>query len=289
MSDAVSIGEVEARRLATNPALWVSLVPALLWAVFVGDDALGEHFLLSGYGVAPTWFVLMVIVALATRRTAVSSANGLFDVLPSDVGPRTLGIGMAGAAAAGLSVVVTIMVWGWRHPGTVLGVSSDTLPAGVDIPRPNLGQFLQGPLVLVVFVGIGLVVGRWVPSSLVLPALVVPIALQFVLFGVWESGGTTWYSWLLPMASGWVAGDRVGDCASITGECVLPLVGFDTVTPWWHVGYLVCVAGLLFTIATAPKGADRRRLAIASGWLLGIVAFGVVQLVVYQRFDGALR
>lgn len=289
MSVAGAIGAVEARRLATNPALWVSVIPALLWAVFVGDDALGEHFLLSGYGVALSWFVTMVIVALATRRTAANGATGLFDVLPSDAGRRTLGIGIAGVAAAALALVVTVVVWAWRRPGNVLGVSSDTMPAGVDIPRPNHGQFMQGPLVLVVFVGIGLVVGRWVPSSWVLPALIAPITLQFVLFGVWESGGTTWYSWLLPMASGWVSGDRVGDCASTTGECVLPLAGFDTVTPWWHVGYLVCVAGLLFTIATAPRELDRRRVLFAICWLGAVVLLGAVQLAVYQRFDGAVQ
>jgi hypothetical protein len=289
MSVAGAIGAVEAHRLGTNPALWASVVPALLWATFVGEDALGEHFLLSGYGVALSWFVSMVIVALAARRTAASGASALFDVLPSDAGRRTMGIGLAGVAAAGLSLVVTIVVWAWRHPGTILGASSGTVPVGVDVPRPNLSQFLQGPLVLVVFVGFGLVIGRWVPSSLVLPALVVPIAAQFVLLGVWEAGGTTWYSWLLPMASGWVSGDRVGDCASATGECVLPLVGFDTVTPWWHAAYLACVAGLLFTIATSPRDADRRRTMIAGGWLVGVVLFAAVQLAVYQRSDGVAQ
>jgi len=70
---------------------------------------------------------------------------------------------------------------------------------------------------------------------------------------------------------------------------VLPLAGFHTVTPWWHVGYLVCVGGLLFTIATASRKPDRRGVLIAFSWLFGIVPFGGSRLAVYQRFDGAVQ
>lgn len=286
MNVAASVGIVEARRLMLNPALWVSLAPAVLWAAFVGDDPLGEHFLLSGFGLALCWFVVMAAVALAARRTGASNADELFDLLPCDPSRRTFAIGVGGAAVALVALAVTMAVWVWRSPGTFLGMTTNTVPSMIMIPRPNAAQFLQGPLVLLVFVGVGLLIGRWAPTSLVVPVLLVPILVQFVLFGVWEAGGTTWYSWLLPMARGWVSGDRFGECGSNNGDCVLPLVGFDEVTPWWHMGYLVCCAGFLFAVASLPGHGGLRRWMAAGCWLGAVVAFGIVQLVVYERFPG---
>ncbi len=286
MNVAASVGIVEAQRLMLNPALWVSLVPAFSWAAFVGDDSLGEHFLLIGFGLALCWFVVMTVVAFAARRTVASNAGELFDLLPCDASQRTFAIGVGGAAAALVALAVTVIVWVWRRPGASLGMTTDTVSSSILIPRPNAAQFLQGPAIVLVFVGLGLLIGRWAPSSLVVPVLLVPILAQFVLFGVWEAGGTTWYSWLLPMASGWVSGDRFGECGSNNGDCLLPLVGFDEVTPWWHLGYLVCCAGFLFAVASLAGHGGTRRWMAAGSWLGAVVAFGIVQLVVYERFPG---
>jgi hypothetical protein len=280
----VRLGVIEGGRVVRNPLLWLSMVPAVLWAAWA-DTPVDEHFLLSGYGLVLGWFAVMAITALAVRRSRGGAVGEALDPLPGGPGARTLGVGFGeiGAGLAGL--VLTIVVWVMRAPGAVLGNTTDTIPRGLPVPRPNLAQFAQGPLVLVVFASVGLLIGRWVPGWLLVPALFVPVVFQFLWFGVWNSQGTPWFMWLLPMATGWVAHSWVGDCSGGAGSaCDLELSGFDRVTPWWHMPYLVALAALLVSIAVALDGerAARRWVVVTA---IVTVALGVVQVLTYERWQ----
>lgn len=278
---ALLIGAVEAGRVIRNPLLWVSMVPAIVWAVLAEGPA-DEHFLLTGYGLAIGWFASMTIAAAAVRRTRRALVSETLDSLPDGADVRTLGVGFGALGSVAVGFAVTCVVWALRAPAEVLGTSVDTIPRGLPIPRPTIAQFAQGPLVLLAFASLGLLIGRWIPSWLLLPALFVPVLLQFLWFGVWNSEGTPWYLWLLPMTTGWVSGEWIGACDG-TAACDLQVSGFDRITPWWHAGYLVALAALLVSIAVALDGsrAARRWVVMTA---LATLALGAVQVITYERW-----
>lgn len=280
---AVQLGRLEAARVIRNPFLWASFLPALVWAA-LADNAVDEHFLLSGYGLVLAWFAAMAITAVAARRTRDQQVRQGLDVLPLGSDTRTLGVGFGAAGTLLTATVITVLIWVIRWPEAFLGTTVDTVPRGVPVPRPTLAQFAQGPLVMLVFAMIGLVIGRWVPSWLLVPALFVPIVVQFLWFGVWVSGGTPWFSWLLPMATGWVSSTEwVGPCDSSVAVCDLQLSGFDRVTPWWHAAYLIALALLLASCAVALDGgkAARRWFGAAA---ITTIALGAIQVLTYERW-----
>jgi hypothetical protein len=257
------------------------MVPALLWAIRA-DTPTDEHFLLTGYGLVLAWFATMAITAVAARRTAGGLVSESLDRLPGGPDVRTLGVGFGALGAAGAGLLVTAVVWTIRMPGAVLGTSVDAIPRDLAIPRPTVAQFAQGPLVLLVFASIGLLLGRWVPSWLLVPALFVPVSLQFLWFGIWSAEGTPWYVWLLPMTTGWVSNEWVGDCTP-TSPCDLQLSGFDVATPWWHAAYLVALTALFVSIAVALHGRRGARWW-AVGALVVTVVLGVVQVATFERW-----
>jgi hypothetical protein len=279
---ALLVGVVEAGRVVRNPLLWVSMVPAIAWAVLAEGPA-DEHFLLTGYGLAIGWFASMTIAAAAVRRTRRALVSETLDSLPDGADVRTLGVGFGAFGAVAVGFVVTCVVWVVRAPAEVLGTSVDSIPRGLPIPRPTVAQFVQGPLVLLVFASLGVLIGRWIPSWLLLPFLFVPVLLQFLWFGVWNSEGTPWYRWLLPVATGWVSGEWIGACDNSTAACDLQVSGFDRITPWWHAGYLVALAALLVSIAVALDGsrAARRWVVMTAAATL---ALGAVQVLTYERW-----
>jgi hypothetical protein len=281
MTSATQLGAVEAGRQLRNPALWLSMVPAVLWTIAV-DNPTDEHFLLTGFGLVLAWFTAMAITAFGARRVSQRLIRDALDVLPGGSDVRTLGVGLGAVGSAIAGLVVTIVVWVARTPGPVLGTANDTIPRGLEIPRPSLAQLMQGPLVLLVFASIGLLLGRWVPGWLLVPALFLPIMFQFLWFGVWNAPGTSWYVWLLPMANGWVSNEWIGDCTP-TSSCDLRLSGFDGVTPWWHAAYLVSLAATFVSSAVAIDGrVSARRCALMCGTLT--VVLGVVQVATYERW-----
>lgn len=282
MTSAMQLGALEAGRQLRNPALWLSMVPALLWAMWVEGPA-NEHFLLTGYGLALAWVTAMAITAFGARRVGHRQVRDGLDVLPGGRDARTLGVGLGAVGSALAGLIVTIVVWAARTPGSVLGSSDNTIPGGLEIPRPSLAQLLQGPLVLLVFASVGLLLGRWVPGWLLVPALFLPIMLQFLWFGVWNAHSSSWYVWLLPMATGWVSHEWIGGCSTPTSPCYLQVSGFDGVTPWWHAIYLVALAATFVSIAVAVDGQHRaRRWVLMCG--AATVVLGAIQVTTYERW-----
>lgn len=282
LAPAVAVGLVEGRRLVRNPILWVATAPAFGWAVGVNDPVV-EHFLLTGYGLVVMWFAAMAATAFAARRSDDDLVRGALDPLPASADARTLGIGIGSLGAAAVALAVTAAVWAIRTPGAVLGTTTDTVPVGIAIPRPNLAQLLQGPLVVLVFAALGLLVGRWVAGWLMVAVLFVPVLAQLLYFGVWNAAGSAWYAWLLPMTTGWVTGEWLGSCSSGASQCDLQVSGFDTITPWWHAAYLVALACFLVSIAVALEGRRSARWwSVATG--AAVVALAVVQVVTFERW-----
>jgi hypothetical protein len=276
------LGQVDGWRLVRHPALWISIGTLVMYTVAVGS-ATEEQFLLVGYGLVLPAFVAMVLTAMAVRRSRTQGADELFDVLPVDAARRSVGHGVSTLAAGGLALALTVGVWIYRRPGRVIGVTEDTIPGSIDIPRPTVAQALQGPMAVVVFCALGVALARWVPAWLITIALLVPIFMQFLWFGLWQGEGLQPATWWWPLASGWVHGEWFG-CLSEDTSCLLEVQGFDTVTPWWHLGYLAALAVFLVMIAVLRHRRDGPAW-IAFG-LSGVtlVSLAAAQSAVYERF-----
>jgi len=229
---SVHLARTESGRLLRNPALWLSLGGAALWAwsEHPALDAEPTYLLLAGYGLVLPGFVMLAITVLAVLRDRQSATGPLTETLPVGPARRTVGHALVSLAAAGVGLLFVAAVVIYHRPGDVLGPSTDTLPAAIDVPRPGLGLLLQGPVALIVLVALGVALARWLPSWLVVIALVIPFAVQFVVLGIWNATPTSAPGWWWPWSSGMVVGEWIG-CTPTSALCDLEVGGFDTTTP----------------------------------------------------------
>jgi hypothetical protein len=280
-----SLARVEGRRLLRNPALWLSFLPLGYWlrSAWTTDSGEDVFNLLVGYGVVIPGTVAAVLVGLAVMRARRCDAGELLATVPSGAEERTIGHAvsvLAVVAAAVAWVVVQLLV---LRPGATLGRTADTIPAGIEIPRPTIAQLLQGPAALLAIGCLAVALARWIPTWAAMPVFAIAALMQLTWFGTWSGTEVGWLSWLWPLSRGWVNGSWVG-CASESVICSVHLSGFDRVTPWWHLGYLLALACLFAVIGVARDRRDRRvALALAAG-ALSVAFFAVVQLVVYARY-----
>jgi hypothetical protein len=278
---AVQLAGIEAVRLLRNRAMWLAVgLAALIVRQNDGENAM--HFLLVGYGVMLPGLVLLIASAFAVRRDRSSGATELMATTPTDRGTRTAAHGLAGLAGGALALVVTASFWLYGARDSTLGMSDETMPQ-LAIPRPNLAQFLQGPFVVVALCALGVLLGRLLPSWLVVVALIVPAMVQFLFLGLWNGQVTSASNWWFPLSSGWVTGEWLG-CGNEAPVCVLKLGGFDRTTPWWHLAYLATLAAFLVLAAVVRDRRDRATLAM---WALAagaVIALAAIQASVYTRF-----
>jgi hypothetical protein len=279
------LARLEGRRLLAQPLAWLSFIPFVLWARAIDTLHNPEdvHFLLVGYGLVFPGFVLFALVVLGVLRSRSAGSDEILDVLPVGRDRRSVAHGLS-ALAAGLAGALAVGA-GYLalRPEPLVGSMKDVLPVGIEVPRPGLAQLLQGPLALIVWCALGVALARWLPSPLVVLALVVPAAAQFTLAGVWNGAPVSVVNWLLPLANGMVAGEWVG-CGTDDVRCDLQLQGFDRVTPWWHLGYLVALVVVFVAVAVLRDRRDRTVWLTLAGAVAAAVAFGVVQGAVYQPF-----
>lgn len=280
-----SLARVEGVRLLRNPVLWLAFVPLGVWLRSARTTDRGEDAfnLLVGFGVVVPGTVSAVLVALAAMRSRRCGADELLGAVP--VGPerRTIAHAMSLLAAAGAVVVWVVVELVVLRPGTMLGRTSNTIPVGVEIPRPNIAQLLQGPAALLAIGCLAVAVARWVPTWAVLPVFGAGAVLQLTWFGTWSGTAVGWPSWLWPLARGWVNGSWVG-CSSASTICSVYVSGFDRVTPWWHLGYLLALAVLFAVVGAARDRRDRRVVTAIAAAALVVAFFAAAQFVVFERY-----
>ena len=73
-----ALAVVEGSRLARNPVVWVSFLPTVFWVrnAVRTDSAEDELFLLIGYGLGLTGFVMVTIVILAVFLPVLAGQSG---------------------------------------------------------------------------------------------------------------------------------------------------------------------------------------------------------------------
>lgn len=285
-SPTVALAIAEGRRFVRNPMIWVSLVPTGLWLRVAVRDSYGEDrlFLLVGYGLGISGFVMVAAAVLATLRGRMERTDELLDTLA--VGPDRRSLGHLGSTLAlgAIGVIVTIAIGVVLRPAESLGTwdPSDTGVA-VGIPRPNLAQLLQGPLALVAVATLAIAVVRWVPTWLVLVPLLFALMVQMLFMGVYHGVPADGGRWLFPLASGIVNGSWSG-CGDGETGCVLAVSGYDRVAPWWHAGYLVAVTCWFGSVAVLRHRRDRRTWAWFVVSLAALMGIGLVQVLTATEF-----
>jgi hypothetical protein len=268
----------EGRRLLRNPAVWLSLVPTGLWLRSAArtDDAENGMFLLVGYSLVLPGFVMLVTTVFAVLRARMAHTEPLLGTLA--VGPDRRSIGHAGSALAGgaigLGVIAAIAIA--LPAGDPLGVW-DNGGQRLTVPRPNLAQFLQGPVTVVVVLVFIVALVRWVPTWLVLVPLTFLLMVQALFLGVYHGVPTDGGRWLFPLNTGVVNGEWVGDCE--TTGCDLLVSGFDRATPWWHLAYLAALGCWLTAVAVLRHRRDRTTWIWFTGSLVAVAFFAVVQVL----------
>lgn len=285
-SPTTALAIAEGRRFVRNPFIWVSLLPTALWLRVAVRDSNGEDrlFLLVGYGLGISGFVMVAAVVLATLRGRMERTDELLDTLA--VGPDRRSLGHLGSTLAlgAIGVVVTIAIGAVLRPAESLGTwdPSDTGVA-VDIPRPNLAQLLQGPLALVAVATLAIAVVRWVPTWLVLAPLLFALMVQMLFIGVYHGVPADDGRWLFPLGSGIVNGSWSG-CREGEPGCALAVSGYDRVAPWWHAGYLVAAACWFGSVAVLRHRRDRRSWAWFVVSLAALIGVGLVQVLSATEF-----
>jgi hypothetical protein len=276
----------EGRRVVRNPLIWVSLVPTVFWvrATMRHDGGEDLLFLLIGYGLGLTGFVMVTTVVIATLRGRLEHTEELLGTLA--VGPDRRSIGHAGStlALAAIGAVVTVVLLAVLRPADPLG-TWDPSDTGVllDVPRPNVAQLVQGPLAIVAVATFAIALVRWLPTWLVLAPMLYLLMVQMLFMGTFHGVPADGGRWMFPLGSGVVNGPWSG-CGPDDELCTLAVDGFDRLTPWWHAAYLVSLAGLFTVVAVLRHRRDRVTWTWFGASLAVVIVVTAIQFMVAEEF-----
>lgn len=282
----VQLGRVEGLRMLRNPAVWIALIPTVMWvrSVLGTSDANEDRYLiLVGFSLLIPGFVMVIHTMLAVLRDRLSSTDELLAVMPVGPDRRSIAHGVSALSGLVVALVATIAVYAALRPGRTIGRGFEYLQSDTAIPRPNVAQLLQGPMALVAMTAFVVALVRWIPSWLVLLPFAFLLLVQGVFFGIFFGVPTSSTTFLLPLASGVVHGEWIG-CGETDDLCSLPVSGFDRVTPWWHLAYLVAIAACCVVAAVLRHRRDRTTWFAFAAALAAVVALAIAQVVVSVEY-----
>ena len=281
----VELGRVEAERLLRNPALWIALALTGWWTFATATDSVHEntYFMLLGYSLIVPGFVIVVHTVLAVLRSRLAGTEELLGVVPVGPDRRTLGHGVTALAGGAIGIVVIAAIHVALRPAPIIGRGGNSIPDTIDLPRPNLAQLLQGPFAVVAVTAFVVALVRWIPTWVVLAPLVFFAVFQALAFGLWLGVPSGTGSWWFPLGTGVVNGEWIG-CGEFDVGCDLPVSGFDQVTPWWHLAYLVAITMMFVVVAVLRHRRDRLIWAAFAASFTLVVALAILQAVVSEKY-----
>ncbi len=285
MSPVMVLGRAEAERLLRNPAIWISLVLPALWVRSTrrSGDAEDQLALLIGYGLVLPGFVMVVAVLLATLRARLEHSEELLGTMAVGPDRRSVGHAVSALACGATALLVTTAIYVALGPERRLGYWQPAADQLIAVPRPSAAQLLQGPMAVVAVAVFVIACVRWVPSWLLLLPLGFLVMVQGLWIGIWHGTPTNGGRWLFPLNTGVVNGEWLG-CGPEDAACDLPVSGFDTTTPWWHLGYLAGLTVWFTLIAVLRHRRDRVTWLWFGASTVVLVAFVVAQFVVADGF-----
>ncbi|MFJ2905626.1 ABC transporter permease [Streptomyces sp. NPDC087212] len=248
----------EGRRLVLRAPVVVAFVGYVGWMVWRTPGFEGGFPALQDADrdtqAAPLLVALAVLLCVnhAALRSRRQDTERLFSVLPLSPGARTAAHALSLLPVAGLTALGVLGQFGYEalRPGAV-GTAS---PA----------ELLVGPLVVLLFGAVGVLLARLIPSVLAAPTVIVLFFASFVVGVVPMGVGERGTRWLVPI---------VGESSS----AALPsdLLGRPA---GWHALYLVGLALTLALLAVVRGGGRGLPLAGAlAGALALAVTAGTVQ------------
>lgn len=244
---ALSLAQVEGRRLLLHPAPLLALVPVLIYSVgmIAQTDAQNVVWIYLGWFFLPSCGT-MIAANLAALRSRRAGTEDLFASLLLSSRRQTaahlLSLAWAVAALAVLLAAFTWSLYTWTDKTVEFG------------DRPQLAVLIfglaNGPALLAAFGAFGVLLARWLPHLFVAPLAAVGL---FAFSGVFSDTTRNSLHWLAPVAT---YSDRLDEPAAAMG---------------WHVLYLLGVALVFGALALLRCGRDARVLA-AGGAGLALVA-----------------
>ena len=242
LAELRDLSRIEGRRLLCHPLFLFAAALTLLFFRDAGDGGTLEQFV-GGFGFLPLASATLIVASLAALRSRRDGTDDLYASLPRRRTSRTAGQLLALLWTLPVTCVVLVAVLiddrAADHSQSVLRM-------------PGLDQLAQGPLMVVAFGAIGILLTRIVPSVIAAPLLVVAlIALQFpgLVGGGWR--------WLLPSTSSLFHDGHFTVCDPGPGCRQVHLFVLGPLT--WHVVYVAAITLVIAGAALIPA----RRLPIA--------------------------
>lgn len=264
----------EARRLLRHPVVLAGLLLSLIASVAATADpdarAGGLPFLfLSGAAVWPLAVGGFLAANLAAVRTRRHGTVELEDTTVTGPADRTLGVLAAMAALTTLGLLLVLV-------DTILFGAWDGLPVrlfeGYVDRAMHPAELAQGPLVVTFMAALGVAVGRWVPSRLLGPLMLVPAVVGFFQV-TWRFDGIAWR-----FAPVMVHEEQIAWVQVTPGSGYSILGGFATTDLTWHLVYLVGLTVVCAAVAVARFERSRRVASAAGVGVLLAALGGLLQL-----------
>lgn len=285
MFPELALARTEGIRLLRNPLVWLAMAATanMVRGTDSSSGSVDERYLaLVGYALVLPGLVMVLHLILATLRSRSCRSEELLGVLPVGADRRSVGHALSALAAGLVGAVATMAIYLVLRPESMLGRWDPSEQSMINVPRPNLAQLMQGPAALVAIGVFVVAVVRWIPTWLVIVPLVFLTFVQALFFGLFFGVPTGGLSWLWPLVTGSVHGEWFG-CETAAG-CGLPVSGFDRITPWWHLAYLVALCVWLTTVAVVRHRRDRRAWVAFGCSLAAVVALAAIQVMTSDKY-----
>jgi hypothetical protein len=246
-----ALGRIEGRRLLRHPLFLLGVALSLLFFRDEGDGATLAQFV-DGLGWLPLAGGTLIAANLAALRSRRDRTEELYASLPNQRSTRVAG--------QLLGVLWTLPISAALMAAVVLDHSLFAAELGARPPLATV-ELVQGPLMVLAFGAVGILLARLAPSPIVGPIVVVALVASQVP-GVVAGGG--WVAWALPMSTHLIHAMETVPCPGIAvGDCQTS--GWSLSGNTWHAAYLV---GLTLLAGVAAAVSWRRALPYAGLALL---------------------
>ena len=232
-----ALTRVEGRRLVLHPLFLLGVAFSVLFFVTTDSQSVDRYQDPAGFafqqpGIALWTFLVAFLAAQRARRDA---AEDLYGSVPVPTRTRTAAVLLSLACGAAATALVTAIAWLF-----MVGLDGVVVIEGRRL-RPGLLELAQGPLLVLTFGALGVLVARWAPRTFAGPLG------MFLLF----MPPLGWLPWV-------VLEPRIPDANVATGASIE-----------WHLALL---AGLGLLAGALALWRDDRRARIVLLALAGLAA-----------------
>jgi hypothetical protein len=253
-----ALARIEARRLLCHPVFLLGLALTLLFFNDAGDGATMESFG-DGFAYLPMASGTLIAANLGALRSRRDRTEELYESLPR---PRSARVaGQLLALLWTLPVSAALLLAALIDDSFTDGTLGNQFSPGAD-------QLAQGPLMVLAFGAIGILLARIAPSAIA--GAVMFVALIATAMPNFSPGGS-WGAWLLPSTT-----NLIHDVFSVSCDRAATQPGCQQfVLLQYSISlHLVYVAGLTLLLAAGAL-IDRRRRLVLAALPVCVVALGV--------------